>query len=142
MRNLYTVSTVEVLNSLSRANLNPHFKSFWCVYNNIPTPSRVACRYSYHLMRGTRRPIWEDTENVNGGYWKLKCPKIHTVSRIKTLSFEKLYSGHCLERTRACLHRRTVRRGDSSRRRCDRHFSFCPGARRRDPSVELKLDKE
>ena len=54
-------------------------QSFWCVYNNIPTPSRVACRYSYHLMRDTRRPIWEDKENVNGGYWKLKCPKFHTV---------------------------------------------------------------
>ena len=39
----------------------------------------MACRYSYHLMRGTRRPIWEDKENVNGGYWKLKCPKFHTV---------------------------------------------------------------
>jgi len=38
-------------------------------------------------MRGTRRPIWEDAENVNGGYWKLKCPKIHTVSRIKVNFF-------------------------------------------------------
>lgn len=60
------------------------------MYNNIPTPSRVACRYSYHLMRGTRRPIWEDTENVNGGYWKLKVPKIHTVSRLKRTSLRNM----------------------------------------------------
>ena len=56
------------------------FQSFWCVFNNIPSPSLVACRYSYHLMRGVRRPIWEDDDNVNGGYWKLKVPKLHTVS--------------------------------------------------------------
>jgi len=65
LRNLYTVSTVE---------------SFWCVFNNIPSPSLVACRYSYHLMRGVRRPIWEDDDNVNGGYWKLKVPKLHTAT--------------------------------------------------------------
>ena len=85
LRNLYTVSTVEVI-LIFFFNLFfifTVFQSFWCVYNNIPTPSRVACRYSYHLMRGTRRPIWEDKENVNGGYWKLKCPKFHTVNKNK-----------------------------------------------------------
>ena len=29
-------------------------------------------------MRDRRRPIWEDPENENGGYWKLRCNKKHT----------------------------------------------------------------
>ena len=80
LRSLYTVSTVEVSFAKVVCQILTLIKSFWCVYNNIPSPSRVACRYSYHLMRGTRRPIWEDDQNVNGGYWKLKVPKVHTVS--------------------------------------------------------------
>jgi len=63
LRTIYTVSTIE---------------GFWQVFNNIPFPSRLGSRYSFHLMRGTRKPIWEDPLCENGGCWKLKVGKQFT----------------------------------------------------------------
>lgn len=63
LRKVYTVHTIQ---------------SFWSVFNNIPSPSQLDIRTSYHFMRGERKPLWEDKQNVNGGYWKMRCVKHNT----------------------------------------------------------------
>jgi len=63
LRKIYTISTV---------------KTFWNVFNHMPSPNHIKPQYSYHLMRNNIRPVWEDPSHTFGGMWKLRCPKKYT----------------------------------------------------------------
>ncbi|XP_066590393.1 eukaryotic translation initiation factor 4E type 3-like [Prorops nasuta] len=63
LKMIYTVNTVQ---------------GFWAVFNNIPHVGEMQNRYSYHLMRHEKRPIWEFDGNQNGGTWRLRCHKRNT----------------------------------------------------------------
>jgi len=56
MRTVYTFATVE---------------EFWCLYNNIITPSHLTHGVDFHCFKEGVKPKWEDPRCINGGEWKL-----------------------------------------------------------------------
>ncbi|KAJ8679683.1 hypothetical protein QAD02_015470 [Eretmocerus hayati] len=65
LKRIYTVNTIQ---------------SFWSVFNHIPKANEIQIRYSYHLMRDERYPLWEEPDNQKGGTWRFKCRKSDTAN--------------------------------------------------------------
>lgn len=49
--------------------------TFYRVYNNYPW-DRIRLRDTVHIFRKGVQPVWEDPENVSGGCWTFRVPKI------------------------------------------------------------------
>ena len=60
LRSVYTFNTVE---------------DFWCLYNNILTPSRLIMGTDFHLFKEGIEPKWEDAKCAKGGKWTYFFPK-------------------------------------------------------------------
>lgn len=52
----------------------PDIATFYRVYNNLPW-DQVQLKHSIHFFRKGVKPLWEDTENIDGGCLVLKVRK-------------------------------------------------------------------
>jgi len=50
-------------------------EDFWCLFNNLVKPSRLAVGGNYHLFKDGIMPAWEDPANENGGKWVLELAR-------------------------------------------------------------------
>ena len=99
LKKIYTFSTIQ---------------GFWAVFNNVPSVAELQIRYSYHLMRDERRPIWEDSYNQGGGTWRFRCEKKDTVCIHIVIFFTRIWKfeiyflsflGASMERVAVSCHR-------------------------------------
>lgn len=108
LRSVHGSSAAEFQANLKKIYTVRSAQGFWAVYNNIPGADEIqvvlflmvslsldglTCnnisflsqvRYSYHLMREDRKPLWEEPYNSRGGTWRIKCQKRDTVSNFVT----------------------------------------------------------
>lgn len=52
-------------------------EDFWVVYTHLKRPNDVIATslFQYQLFRKGIQPLWDDTHNVDGGKWMVKCKK-------------------------------------------------------------------
>jgi len=60
-------------------------QDFWKNFNNLPSVDRLKQKSSFHMMKAGIRPIWEDPENANGGFWAIRVRKEDTAYAWKEL---------------------------------------------------------
>lgn len=74
---LYTFGTVE---------------DFWAVYNHIQLPAKLRVKNDYMVFREGVKPAWEDSNNSDGGMWKLILPNKMRNTDLDRLWLETLLS--------------------------------------------------
>jgi len=50
-------------------------EDFWALYNHIQLASGLSWGSDYYLFKEGIRPMWEDTQNVEGGRWLIQVDK-------------------------------------------------------------------
>jgi translation initiation factor 4E len=50
-------------------------EEFWCLFNNVIAPTKLALGSNFHVFKDGIQPMWEDATNKDGGKWVLSIPK-------------------------------------------------------------------
>jgi len=53
-------------------------QDFWKNFNYLPPIEKLKMKSSFHMMKSGIRPIWEDPENANGGFWAMRVRREDT----------------------------------------------------------------
>jgi len=67
-------------------------EGFWSVYNHIQQPAKLRVKHDYMLFRQGVKPAWEDSQNKNGGMWKVVLPTKMRATDLDRMWLESLLS--------------------------------------------------